>query len=91
MNKTEFINKVHQAAGGNLSKKDTAAAVQAVFDSMGDALKEGGRFSYPGFGTFNVKERGARQGRNPRTGEAIEISASKSVSFKPAPGLKDNI
>ena len=91
MTKAEFINAVHEAIGSGMTKKDTAVAVQAVFDGLGQAIKDGGRFSYPGFGTFNVKERGKRQGRNPRTGASITIAASKSVSFKPAPAFKSSL
>ena len=55
------------------------------------AISNGGRFSYPGFGTFTVRERKARTGRNPRTGEAIKIPKSKTVAFKAAPGLKGDL
>ncbi|MCA9513657.1 MAG: HU family DNA-binding protein [Myxococcales bacterium] len=90
MTKAELINQVHASLDGR-SKKETTEIVQAVFDSLSDAIKAGGRFQYPDFGTFNVKERAARQGRNPRTGDAMKISASKTVSFKPAPKFKDNL
>lgn len=90
MTKAELINHVHASLEGH-SKKDTAEIVQVVFDSLADAIKDSGRFQYPDFGTFNVKERAARQGRNPRTGDAMNIAASKTVSFKPAPKLKDNV
>ena len=89
MTKAELISAVHQTTGG--TKKDTAAAVQAVFDTLAGAIRSDGRFSYPNFGTFKVKSRGARKGRNPRTGETITIAASKSVGFKPAPSLKDSL
>ncbi len=90
MTKAELINGVHDALGGSMTKKDTAAAVQSVFDELAGASK-GGRFTYPGFGTFKVKERGERQGRNPQTGAAITIAASKTLSFKPAPAFKDSL
>ncbi len=89
MTKSELIDAVHASVGGK-SKKDTADLVQAVFDSLVDAIKDG-RFSYPGFGTFNVKERAARTGRNPRTGASIEIPASKQIAFKAAPQFKDGL
>ena len=89
MTKAEFIDAVNDAIGG--SKKDTAALVQATFDAVSGAIRDGGRFSYPGFGTFKVKERAARQGRNPQTGAAIQIPASKSVGFKPSASLKDSL
>ena len=90
MTKQDLINAVHEGIGGSLNKKDTGEAVQAVFDTLAGAIKEG-RFSYPGFGTFNLKHRASRQGRNPRTGETITIAASKSVGFKPAPNLKGSL
>ena len=90
MTKAELINHVHSALDGH-SKKETTEIVQAVFDCLADAIKAGSRFQYPDFGTFNVKERAARQGRNPRTGDAMKISASKTVSFKPAPKFKDSL
>jgi DNA-binding protein HU-beta len=89
MTKAELIDAVHKAVGAG-SKKDTASLVQATFNALSGAIKEG-RFSYPGFGTFNVKKRAARQGRNPRTGKSITIPASKTVGFKPAPSFKDNL
>ena len=91
MTKADLINGVHDALAGSLTKKDTAAAVQAVFDELSGAISSGGRFTYPGFGTFKVKERGERPGRNPQTGAAITIAASKSVGFKPAPAFKDSL
>lgn len=87
MTKAEFINAVHDATGGG-SKKDTASNVQAVFDALAGAIQSDNRFTYPGFGTFKVKERAARQGRNPKTGEAIKIAASKTVGFKPSANFK---
>ena len=89
MTKAELIDNVHKAISGR-SKKETAGIVQATFDALAKAIKEG-RFSYPGFGTFNVKQRAERQGRNPRTGQPITIPASKTVSFKAAPKFKDSL
>ncbi|MCC6620271.1 MAG: HU family DNA-binding protein [Deltaproteobacteria bacterium] len=90
MTKAELIDTVHGSLEG-VSKKDTGEIVQAVFDALAAAIKKGKRFSYPGFGTFNVKERAERRGRNPRTGKEIKIPASKSVGFKAAPTLKDSL
>ncbi len=90
MTKSELIDAIHNNLGTG-TKKDTAALVQATFDALGGAIKDGGRFTYPGFGTFKVKERAARQGRNPQTGAAIKIAASKSVGFKPAATFKDSL
>lgn len=86
--KADLIDMVQEAAGSDLSKKKVGEIVDATFNALSDAIKEG-RFAYPGFGTFTVKERGAREGRNPKTGETIKIGPSKSVSFKPATKLKD--
>ena len=89
MTKAEFIDAVNAKIGG--SKKDTAALVQATFDTVAGAISDGGRFTYPGFGTFKVKERAARPGRNPQTGASIQIPASKSVGFKPSATFKDGL
>lgn len=90
MTKAELIDHIHGNLG-SYTKKDVGEIVGAVFGAVADAVKDGKRFSYPGFGTFTVKTRAARQGRNPRTGKAITIPASSSVGFKAAPALKDAI
>jgi len=87
MTKAELIEKVQGAAAG-LNKKQTGDLVDAVFGVLGVAIKKDGRFAYPGFGTFTVRKRKARKGRNPRTGKEITIKASKTVAFKAAPSLK---
>ena len=79
------------AAKAELSKKDAEAAVNAVFDSVKDALAEGDKVSLIGFGTFSVKERAARTGLNPQTKAKIEIPASKAPSFKAGKALKDAV
>ncbi|PLR75641.1 DNA-binding protein [Bacillus sp. V3-13] len=89
MNKTELINAVAEAS--ELSKKDATKAVDAVFDAILDALKNGDKVQLIGFGNFEVRERAARKGRNPQTGEEIEISASKVPAFKPGKALKDAV
>ena len=71
-----------------LSKAKARAVVEQVFGVIGATLKKEGRFAFADLGTFTVTERAARKGRNPATGEAIKIKASKSVRFKPAPALK---
>lgn len=91
MTKAELIDEVHKNVDGNLTKKETSQAVQAVFDTLAEAIRKDERFSFPGFGTFKLKERAPRKGRNPQTGQSITIPASKTVSFKPAPGLKDEL
>ena len=89
MNKTQLIDAVAKSA--NLKKADAEAAVNAVTAAITDALKAGEKVQLIGFGTFEVKERAARTGRNPHTGEAIEIAASKRVVFTAAQALKDKI
>ncbi|MFE8702671.1 non-specific DNA-binding protein Hbs [Cytobacillus sp. FJAT-54145] len=89
MNKTELINAVAEAS--ELSKKDATKAVDAVFDTILNALKNGDKVQLIGFGNFEVRERAARKGRNPQTGEEIEISASKVPAFKPGKALKDAV
>ncbi len=87
MNKTELAEAVADAA--DLSKAAATRAVDAVVDIITDTLKEGDQVTIVGFGTFLVRERGARSGRNPRTGESIEIAASNVPSFKAGKALKD--
>ena len=89
MNKTELVAAV--AAKAELSKRDAEAAVNAVFDSVKDALAEGDKVSLIGFGTFSVKTRAARTGLNPRTKETIEIPESKVPAFKAGSALKDAV
>ena len=89
MNKTELINAV--AAKAEISKKDAEKALAAVLGSIEDALKAGDKVQLIGFGTFEVKERAARTGHNPKTGEAIEIAAAKVPSFKAGAALRTAI
>lgn len=89
MNKTELINAVVEAS--ELSKKDATKAVDSVFDTILDALKNGDKIQLIGFGNFEVRERSARKGRNPQTGAEIEIPASKVPAFKPGKALKDAV
>ncbi|MDD5954481.1 MAG: HU family DNA-binding protein [Firmicutes bacterium] len=89
MNKTELITTVAQNAG--LTKKDAERVLNAAFDAMTAALVAGEKVQVSGFGTFEVKEREARIGRNPHTKEAIEIPATKVPVFKASKALKDNV
>lgn len=89
MNKTQLIEAV--AAKTELTKKDAEAAVNAAIAAVVEALKEGDKVQLVGFGTFEVKERAARTGRNPQTGEAIEIAASKAPAFSAGKAFKDAI
>lgn len=87
MNKTELIAAVAENAA--LTKKDAEKAISAVFGTITNALADGDKVQLVGFGTFEVRERGARTGKNPRTGEEIEIAASKVPAFKAGKALKD--
>jgi DNA-binding protein HU-beta len=89
MNKTELVNAV--AEKSDLSKKDAALAVDSVFEAITDSLKSGDKVQLIGFGNFEVRERAARKGRNPQTGDEIEIPASKVPAFKPGKALKDAV
>lgn len=86
MSKQEFVDKV--AAEADLSKKDAAAAVDAVLSTIESELKGGGEVTFTGFGKFHVASRGAREGRNPRTGETMKIAATKVPRFTAGSGLK---
>lgn len=89
MNKSQLVD--HIADHADISKADAAKAVDAMLDGVTAALKNGDSVSLVGFGTFSVRERSARTGRNPRTGETIQIKASKVPSFKAGKGLKDAV
>ena len=89
MNKTDLVDAVAQAT--DTSKADAANAVDAVLDTITDALKSGDGVQLIGFGNFSVSDRAARQGRNPRTGETIQIAASKQPKFKAGKALKDAV
>ena len=89
MNKSDLINAIAEESG--LTKADAGRALDATISSVGNALKAGDTISLIGFGTFSVKERSARTGRNPQTGEAIQIKASKIPSFKAGKTLKDSV
>jgi DNA-binding protein HU-beta len=89
MSKSELIEAVAQSA--DLSKAAAGRAVDALVDAITSALKEGDQVTLVGFGTFSVRERAARSGRNPRTGQTIDISASKVPGFKAGKALKDAV
>ncbi len=90
MTKAELIDIIGESLQG-VSKADINRVHDAVFETIGKALEVDGRFAVPGFGTFEVKSRAARKGRNPKTGEEIDIPASKTVGFKPAAALKGSL
>ncbi len=89
MNKTELVAAMAEQAG--LSKKDAEAALKAFTDVVANELKADGKVQLVGFGTFEVSERAAREGRNPQTGETMTIAASKAPKFKAGKALKDLI
>ena len=89
MNMTELIAAVAEKA--EISKKDAEKAVKAFTDAVAEELAKGGKVQLVGFGNFEVSERPAREGRNPRTGETMTIAASKTPKFKPGKALKDEI
>ncbi len=92
MNKTDLIDVIAKThAGSGLTRKAVVAIVDDTFAAIAKGVKKAGRFSFPGFGTFTVKARAARKGRNPQTGQPIKIKTSKSVKFKAAPGLKKSL
>ena len=87
MHKTELVAAMAEQT--NLSKKDAEAALKAFIDVVSEELKKGEKVQLVGFGTFEVSERAAREGRNPQTGETMEIKASKTPKFKAGKALKD--
>ncbi|MGG1218263.1 HU family DNA-binding protein [Priestia endophytica] len=89
MNKTELVNAV--AAQSELTKQDAAKAVDALFKTISDILSKEEKIQLIGFGTFEVRERAARTGRNPQTGEEMQIAASKVPAFKPGKELKEAV
>jgi DNA-binding protein HU-beta len=89
MTKGELIDTVAKSA--KISKVAASEAVDATFDSIAKAIRKSKRFQVPGFGTFTVRSRKARKGRNPQTGVVISIKASRSVGFKPSPVLKKGL
>jgi DNA-binding protein HU-beta len=93
MTKAQLIDRVQRKLppSAGISKKEATEIVDLAFREIVGSILVDKRFSYPGFGTFHIRARSARKGRNPRTGEAIEIGAAKSVGFRPAPRLKNGL
>jgi DNA-binding protein HU-beta len=91
MTKAEFITAVQQAATVPITKAHLGQLVDATFAALGNAIAHDKRMVVPGIGTFTVRQRKAHRGRNPRTQAPIRIKASKTVGFKPAPGLKQGL
>ena len=89
MNRNELVDAVSSKT--DMKKSEASKAVDAVFDAIASALKGGDEVRLVGFGTFSVASRAASEGRNPRTGEKIQIAASKQAKFKPGKGLRDSL
>ena len=89
MNKGDLINKIAEDA--NLTKSQAADAVNSILGSIGETLKDGDKVSLVGFGTFSISHREARTGRNPQTGQAIQIAAKNVVKFKPGKELSESV
>ena len=87
MNKTELIDAI--ATGADISKASAQRALDSMLEAVTDSLRKGDQVALVGFGTFAVKDRAARSGRNPKTGEEIKIAAAKVPGFKPGKALKD--
>ncbi len=91
MTKAELIEKLYSKHEGELTKRLVGDLVDGVFANMATTIKRQGRFAYPGFGTWTVRRRKSRKGRNPQTGEVIQIKASKTVGFRPAKAFKETL
>ncbi|MGJ8676495.1 MAG: HU family DNA-binding protein [Akkermansiaceae bacterium] len=91
MNKSELIEAVQGVLGKEATKRSAEEALTAVLTSIAQGVKKDGKVQLIGFGTFEVKERAARMGRNPKTGESMQIKASKSVGFKASSNLKASL
>ena len=89
MTKAELVEKLYNKWNAHATKKLLGDLVDGMFDNVAQSIRKEHRFAYPGFGTFVVRNRKARKGRNPQTGEAIKIKASKTVGFRPAHNLKN--
>lgn len=89
MNKTELIDKV--TSGTGVAKKEAAAVITATFDAIAEALADGQKVQLIGFGTFEARQRAARVGKNPQTGEEVQIPASVAPAFKAGKALKDKV
>lgn len=90
MNKAELIETVLKNLGENFTKKQAEAALNSVLDGIQAGLRMDAKVQLLGFGTFSVKDRAAREGRNPKTGEKMTIQASRTVTFKPASAVKES-
>ncbi len=92
MTKTDFVRKIRtETTKATLTQEAASEITDLIFDTIKSAIKEEQSFRFPGFGTFNLKDRPARTGRNPQTGKPIKIKASQTVTFRPATKLKEDV
>lgn len=91
MNKSELIDEVHSAAGGDVDKKDVATVIDNLIDVVERAVARGDKVTIPGFGAWSRTQRAARTGRNPRTGEPVQIAASMGVKFSAGASFKSAV
>lgn len=91
MTKAELIERVAKDTGPLITRKQVTDIVESCFEHLHKGIKKDKRFTYPGFGTFAVKKRKARKGRNPKTGEVVMIAPTRTVAFKPAPNFKASL
>jgi len=89
--KANLVEELKASVNGNISAKTANELVDNLFEILAASIKKNDRFSVPGFGTFNVRKRKARTGRNPQTGDKIKIKASKTIAFKPTPKVRENL
>lgn len=89
MTKAQFIDEVKYSRGVDLTRKQTEIVVNAVFDTLSASIRRDKKFTFPGFGVFQVRTRKARSGRDPRTQELIQLKATKTVAFRPAPKFRN--
>lgn len=89
--KADFVTQLRESLGADLSAKAANDLMDNFVTILSESIKKNDRFTVPGFGTFNVKKRKARTGRNPQTGDKIRIKASKTITFKPTPKLKNKL
>ncbi len=92
MTKTDFVKQIREGSTkATLTQEAASEIADLIFDTITTAIKQEEQFRFPGFGTFNLKSRPARTGRNPQTGKPLKIKASKTVTFRPASKLKEDI
>jgi len=91
MTRKDLVDRLHEQAEGTLSRARISVLVDQLFEHISESLTDEGRFSLPGFGTFTVHVRSGRPGRNPKTGETIQLPESNTVRFKPSAALRDRV